>query len=58
MTQEEFAGRIGMSQNYLSTKESGTVEVGAEILLRISREYSLATLVRECHLVDCPLPCP
>jgi transcriptional regulator with XRE-family HTH domain len=40
MTQEEFAGRIGISQNYLSTMEHGKVEIGAEILLRISREFA------------------
>jgi len=34
----EFAERIGISQNYLSTMEHGKVEIGAEILLRISRE--------------------
>jgi len=39
MTQEDFAERIGISQNYLSTMERGKVEIGAEILLRISREY-------------------
>ncbi len=39
MTQEEFADRIGISQNYLSTVEHGKVEVGAEILLRIAREF-------------------
>ncbi len=39
MTQEEFARRIGVSQNYLSTMEHGKVEIGAEILLRISREF-------------------
>jgi DNA-binding XRE family transcriptional regulator len=39
MTQEEFAHRIGISQNYLSTVEHGKVEVGAEILLRIAREF-------------------
>jgi transcriptional regulator with XRE-family HTH domain len=38
MTQEEFADRIGISQNYLSTMERGEGEIGAEILLRISRE--------------------
>lgn len=38
-TQEEFAGRIGVSQNYLSTMEHGKVQIGAEILLRISREF-------------------
>lgn len=39
MTQEEFARRIGVSQNYLSTMEHGKVEIGAEILLAISREF-------------------
>jgi transcriptional regulator with XRE-family HTH domain len=39
MTQEEFAERIGISQNYLSTMERGKVEIGAEILIRISREF-------------------
>jgi transcriptional regulator with XRE-family HTH domain len=39
-TQEEFAGRIGISQNYLSMMERGKVEIGAEILLRISREFA------------------
>ena len=39
MTQKEFAHRIGISQNYLSTVEHGKVEVGAEILLRIAREF-------------------
>jgi transcriptional regulator with XRE-family HTH domain len=40
MTQEVFAERIGISQNYLSTIEHGKVEIGAEILLRISREFA------------------
>lgn len=39
MTQEEFARRVGVSQNYLSTMEHGKVEIGAEILLRIGREF-------------------
>jgi transcriptional regulator with XRE-family HTH domain len=39
MTQEEFAQRIGVSQSYLSTAEHGHVEIGAEILLAISREF-------------------
>ena len=38
-TQEEFARRIGVSQNYLSTMEHGKVEIGAVILLRISQEF-------------------
>jgi transcriptional regulator with XRE-family HTH domain len=37
MTQEEFANRIGVSQSYLSTIEHGQVEVGAEVLLSVSR---------------------
>ena len=39
MTQEEFARSIGVSQSYFSTMEHGEVEIGAEILLRISREF-------------------
>jgi transcriptional regulator with XRE-family HTH domain len=39
MTQEEFAGRIGVSQSYLSTMEHGQVEAGAEVLLSVSREF-------------------
>ena len=39
MTQAEFAERIGISQNYLSTMGRGKVEIGAEILLRISRKF-------------------
>ena len=39
MSQAEFANRIGISQNYLSMMERGKVEIGAEILLRISREF-------------------
>ena len=40
MRQAEFAERIGISQNYLSMMERGKVEIGAEILLRISREFT------------------
>ena len=40
MTRQEFAERIGISQNYLSTMERGKLEIGAEILLRISREVA------------------
>jgi transcriptional regulator with XRE-family HTH domain len=50
MTREEFVGCIGISQNYLSTMEHGKVEIGAEILLRISREFGKSIewlLVRE-----------
>ena len=39
INQKEFARRIGISQSYLSTVERGNVEVGAEILLAISREF-------------------
>jgi transcriptional regulator with XRE-family HTH domain len=39
VTQQEFAHRIGVSQNYLSTMERGKVEIGAEILLRIGLEF-------------------
>ena len=39
MTQEEFARRIGISQNYLSTIEHGNVQIGSEILLKMSREF-------------------
>lgn len=38
-TQEEFARRIGVSQSYLSTMEHGKVEIGAEVLVRINREF-------------------
>lgn len=38
-TQEGFAKRIAVSQNYLSMMEHGKVQIGAEILLRISREF-------------------
>jgi transcriptional regulator with XRE-family HTH domain len=36
MTQQVFAKRVGVSQNYLSAMEHGKVEIGAEILLKIS----------------------
>jgi transcriptional regulator with XRE-family HTH domain len=39
MTQEAFARRIGVSQNPLSAMEHGKVQIGAEILLRIGREF-------------------
>ena len=39
MTQQEFAARIGISQTYLSDMEHGKFEVGAEIVLRIAREF-------------------
>ena len=48
MTRQEFAERIGTSPNYLSTMERGKVEIGAEILLRISRESAKSV---ECLLM-------
>ena len=39
MTQQEFADRICISQSYVSDMERGKVEVGAEILLRVAREF-------------------
>lgn len=39
ITQEDFASRIGVSQSYLSAVERGRNEVGAEVLLAISREF-------------------
>jgi transcriptional regulator with XRE-family HTH domain len=39
MRQKEFARHIGISQNYLSTMERGKVQIGSEILLRMSREF-------------------
>ena len=39
MTQAELAVRIGVSQGYLSTVEHGQGEIGAEVLLAISREF-------------------
>ena len=39
MTQADLADRIGVSQGYLSTVEHGQGEIGAEVLLTISREF-------------------
>jgi transcriptional regulator with XRE-family HTH domain len=39
MTQADFASRIGVTQSYLSAVEHGRNEVGAEVLLAISREF-------------------
>ena len=39
ITQAEFASRIGVRQSYLSAVERGRGEVGAEVLLAISREF-------------------
>ncbi len=39
LTQSDFAERVQVSQNYLSVMENGKVEIGAAILLRISREF-------------------
>ena len=38
-SQVQFARRIGISQSYLSAVERGEKEIGAEALLRISREF-------------------
>jgi transcriptional regulator with XRE-family HTH domain len=39
ITQADFAYRIGVSQCHLSAVEHGRNEVGAEVLLAISREF-------------------
>ena len=39
MTQADFASRIGVSQSYLSAVEHGRNEIGAGVLLAISREF-------------------
>ena len=39
MTQAGLAQRIGVSQGYLSTIEHGEGEIGAEVLLSLSREF-------------------
>ena len=39
VTQADLARRIGVSQGYLSTVENGHGEIGAEVLLAISREF-------------------
>jgi transcriptional regulator with XRE-family HTH domain len=39
MTQADLANRLGVSQGYLSIIERGQGEVGAEVLLAISREF-------------------
>ena len=39
LKQAEFAARVGISKTYLSHSERGKSEVGAEILLRIAREF-------------------
>jgi DNA-binding XRE family transcriptional regulator len=39
MTQADLARRIGVSQGYLSTVENGQGEIGAEVLLALSREF-------------------
>jgi transcriptional regulator with XRE-family HTH domain len=38
-TQDDFAGALGISQGQLSRYEKGDSEIGAEVLLRISRRY-------------------
>ena len=39
MTQADLAHRRGVTQGYLSTVEHGQGEIGAEVLLAISREF-------------------
>ena len=39
MTQADFASRIGVSQSYLSAVERGRNEIGAEVLLAISKGF-------------------
>jgi len=39
MTQEELAGRVGVTQSYLSLVEHGHGEIGAAVLLAISWEF-------------------
>jgi transcriptional regulator with XRE-family HTH domain len=39
-TQSEFAGRIGVTQGYLSSIERGEKEAGAAVLLAISLEFA------------------
>lgn len=39
LTQQEFGQRIGISQGYLSAIERGEKQIGAEILLRIGRQF-------------------
>lgn len=39
VTQQQLAVAIGVSQGHLSYMERGEKEIGAEILLRISREF-------------------
>jgi transcriptional regulator with XRE-family HTH domain len=39
VTQAALARRIGVSQGYLSTVEHGQGEIGAEVLLVISKEF-------------------
>ncbi len=40
VTQADFASRIGVSQSFLSAAERGQTEIGAEVLLSISREFN------------------
>ena len=42
MTQADFANRIGVSQSYLSAVEHGRNELGAQVLLAISREFDMS----------------
>ena len=38
LTQEAFAGQIGISQSQLSRYEKGKSEIGADVLLRLADE--------------------
>jgi transcriptional regulator with XRE-family HTH domain len=40
VTQADLAQRIGVSQAYLSMIENGRGEIGAIVLLRLSREFN------------------
>jgi transcriptional regulator with XRE-family HTH domain len=52
VTQQEFARRIGVSQNHLSTVERGKVEIGAEILLRIGLEFDKSGIATDGRISD------
>jgi transcriptional regulator with XRE-family HTH domain len=39
VTQADLARQIGVSQGYLSTIENGQGEIGAEVLLALSRQF-------------------
>ena len=39
IAQADFASRVGVSQSYLFAVEHGRNEVGAEVLLAVSRDF-------------------